>query len=79
MGLKRRREHTARTFNRVAHVQKRQFLKIELCQKLRTELDVSCRYAGCLDGYVPKDKTRQPEAKLKSRYKRYDFDNKAYI
>ena len=76
MGHKRRREHTAREFNKLAHLQKRQFLKVELCQKLRSVFDSECRYEGHMDGYKPRDKTRQQGAKVKSKYKQRDIDTK---
>ncbi len=78
MGHKRRREHTAREFNKLAHSQKRQYLKIELCQKLRTVFDCECRYEFHMDGYKPKDKTRKKDAKLKSKYRQYELDTKLY-
>ena len=77
MGHKRRRENTAREYNKLAHSQKRQFLKIEVCQKLRTVLDVDCRYDGYMNGYIhDTDKTKQQSSKLKSKYRQYDIDKK---
>lgn len=76
MGHKRRRERTAREFNKLAHSQRRQFYKVEICQKLRTVFDVDCRYEFRMDGYDPKDRTRERDAKLKSKYRQYEMDEK---
>ena len=79
MGHKRRREHTASKFNKYANSQKRQFMKIQLCKNLYTEFDVSCSYDGYLDGYFPKDRTRQKESKQKSKNRRYEsYDKNIY-
>jgi len=79
MGHKRRRERTAREFNKLAHSQKRQFYKIEICKKLRTVFDADCRYEFRMNGYDPKDRTKEDDAKLKSKYRQYEIDDKNYI
>ncbi len=77
MGHKRRREHTASKFNKYANSQKRQFMKIQLCKKMRTDFDANCSYNGHMYGYDPKDRTKTKNSKLKSKYRQYDIDTKS--
>ena len=78
VGHKRRRQHKEHTMNKLAHSQKRQFMKVQLCKKLRNEFDITCNYDGFCDGYDPKDKTKLKHNKQKSKYRRNDIDIKEF-